>query len=306
MLDLGAASDVQRAEAADPHADDPAVVLVNTLLTGSGASGSGDGPVDRVAAEIHRRVRAGETPVGLNRLSEVFAPAVAVPPAPRQPIEDPDAVVEVVRCYPCAVVDAPDALSVARCCLAAVLIDGRVRVVVTGADAAALDAVRAALPEPLRGLCLDGELPLTEAEIPRAAPVDGHRDRRAAGPLRSGVLPDLPGWCPRWSGWRSCAARPGRKGQYPVRDGADVISELLGGLEAERLDELIVIANRYLEALAQVGCAWDSPAVMTSAAYQDGPWAWLLLPARCCSVARGPVSRSYCAVPVTWWPRRTS
>ena len=266
MLDLVAASDSQPADVAEDaedvdtplarHVDDPAMTLVNALVpaeSGAKAKDEDVTPVRRAAAEVRRRIKAGETPVGLNRLSEVVAPIAAVAPAPRQPIEDPDAVVEVVRRYPCAVVDAADALSIARC-LAAVLADGR-RVVVTGTDPVALAEVRAGLPEPLHGLCLDRELPLTESQVRelRWLMVTETMQRRERFDQ---LLPE-----------RELVPSPQRvaqlcrasgKGRSEVREGAELIPELLGKLDDQRLAALIDTARRCLDALDQAGLNADS------------------------------------------------
>jgi hypothetical protein len=267
VLDLGASD---RPGATDASAD-PAVALLDTLAgppparTGAGraprpgaptapgsparSTGPADGgsPLGRAAAEIRRRVAEGEVPVGLNRLSEVLAPPVAGPPAPRRPLGDPDAVVEVVRRYPFAALDAPDPDAVARC-LTAVLGDGK-RVVVTGVDPAQLAAVRAALPDSLRGLCLDGPIPLSEPEIRElrwlmATETDERRDRYDQ------VMPE-PELVPPVERIAELCRSAGRKG-YPARDGADLIPELLGGLSRTRLTGLISTAQRCLDALGRI------------------------------------------------------
>lgn len=236
-----------------------------------GQEGTRGSSVARAAAEIRRRVQAGETPVGLYRLSEVIAPRAAAAPSPRTPIGEPDAVVEVARRYPCAVLDAADAAGIAHG-LAGLLTDGR-RVVVTGADADQLAAVRAALPESTRRLCLDGALPLSDAELRELrwlmVTVTPQRQQRLGQ-----VLPE-PQLVPSPERVAQLCRTAGGKG-YPAREPADLIPELLGSLTPTRLQGLIATAQRFQRALASV----DSTVAGTTtgaAGYRDASWARPLL-----------------------------
>ncbi|MBO0876089.1 MAG: hypothetical protein J2P19_22120, partial [Pseudonocardia sp.] len=233
MLDLGAA------EKTDPS-DDLAEELVGALS----ARAVKDGALARAAEEIRRRRDAGVTPIGLYRLSEVLA-ATDAAPAPRQRAGDPEAVVDVVRQYPCAVLDVKDAPAVARS-LAAVLADGK-RVLVSGADTTALIGVRAALPSSLAGLCLDGPLPLSDAELRelRTLLATARPEQRAR---LNQVLPD-PRLLPPPDQVAELCGAAGRHG-YPARDGVDLIKDLLGQLEPSRLSDVLDAARRAQTTLA--------------------------------------------------------
>lgn len=271
MLDLGAADKAERPAAVGGPID-PAIDLVERLLGTTAEPGGADAsagqgtPVARAAEEIRRRVTAGETPVGLYRLSEVITPRTV--PAPRTPIDEPDAVVEVARRYPCAVLDAADAAGIAQA-LAGLLTDGR-RVVVTGAEPERLTEVRGALPESTRRLCLDGELPLSDAELRelRWLMVTGTPQRQQ----RLGqVLPE-PALVPSVDRVAQLCRAGGGRG-YPPREAADLIPELLGGLTPTRLQGLISAAQRFQRALASV----DSSTSTGAAGYRDASWARPLL-----------------------------
>ena len=233
MLDLGASE----------HADlteDPAEGLVADLT----AHAAEDGAPAHAATEIRRRSSAGETPIGLYRLSEVLAPATAPVPAQRVPAGEPDELVDVVRRYPCAVLDAPDPAHVAEN-LAAVLVDGK-RVLVSGSDLAALAAVRAALPESLHGVCLDSPPPLSDAELRelRSLLVTATPSRRMR--LRQ-TLPH-PNVVPDADRVAALCRAAGGKG-YPPRDTVDLLPELLGGLHEDRLSALLETARRCTDTL---------------------------------------------------------
>jgi outer membrane biosynthesis protein TonB len=236
VLDLGASERTDLAE----H---PAEQLLTELAEQAGR----DGPWARALAEIRRRAAAGEMPVGLYRLSEVLAPHAAPVPAQRVAAEEAGEVVEVVRRYPCAVLDAPSVASIAEN-LAAVLGDGK-RVLVTGADPATLRAVRAALPASLHGLCLDAPLPLSNAELRelRWLLVTATPSTRAR---LDQALPD-PNLVPSPDEVAALCRAAGGRG-YPPRDGVDLLPELLGGLEPGRLAALLSTARRCQHTLAAI------------------------------------------------------
>jgi hypothetical protein len=232
-LDLGASEHADLAE-------DPAEGLVEELT----AHAAEDGAPAHAATEIRRRSAAGETPIGLYRLSEVLATATAPVPAQRVPAGEPDELVDVVRRYPCAVLDAPDPAHVAEH-LAAVLVDGK-RVLVSGTDPAALSAVRAALPESLHGVCLDAPPPLSDAELRelRSLLVTATPSRRLR--LRQ-TLPH-PNVVPDADRVAALCRAAGGKG-YPPRDTVDLLPELLGGLHEDRLATLLETARRCEDTL---------------------------------------------------------
>ena len=242
MLDLGVSEQADLTE-------DPAEGLV-AELTARAAEG---GAPAQAAAEIRRRGAAGETPIGLYRLSEVLTAQAAGVPAQRLPADEPGEVVDVVRQYPCAVLDAADPGKVAEN-LAAVLLDGK-RALVTGPDAEALSAVRAALPEPLRGLCLDAPPPLSDAELRElrsllvtATPRTRHRLGQ--------VLPQ-PDLVPSADQVAALCRAAGGKG-HPGQDGVDLLPELLGQLDSNRLAALVETARRCQTTMAVIDPRGDA------------------------------------------------
>ncbi|MDT7590646.1 MAG: hypothetical protein QOH45_177, partial [Pseudonocardiales bacterium] len=242
MLDLGASEHSDLTE-------DPAKELVAELT----AHAVEDGAPAHAAAEIRRRGAAGETPIGLYRLSEVLAPAGAAVPPQRLPAGEPGEVVDVVHRYPCAVLDAPNPAQVAEN-LAAVLADGK-RVLVSGSDAEALAAVRAALPESLQGVCLDAPPPLSDTELRelRSLLVTATPSRR----LRLDQILPHPNLVPGADQVAALCRSAGGRG-YPPRDGVDMLPELLGGMPAERLAALLETARRCQSTLRAMDPAGDA------------------------------------------------
>jgi hypothetical protein len=202
-----------------------------------------DGAPAHAVKEIRRRSAAGEIPVGLHRLAEVLGEPEPERAA-RRGAQRPEQVVEVVRRYPCAVLDAADASVVAEN-LAAVLADGR-RLVVTAGRPDLLAAVRDALPGPMRGLCVNGPLPLSDSELRelRTLLVTQTPSRRAR---LDEALP-APELVPTPARVAELCRAAGGKG-YPARDGADLIPELLGQLRPARLAGLLETARRCRDAL---------------------------------------------------------
>ena len=205
-------------------------------------------------------MNAGEPPVGLSRLSEVLSPSSGAPPA-RQPVDEEGALVEVVRRNPCGLLDAADASAVAAG-LAAVLADGR-RVLVTGADQGELAKVRTELPAPLRGLCLDGPLRLTDAELRelrwlQATSTPRRRQRHGQTLPDPELVPDVE----RVAGL--CRAAGGKG--FPAREGADLIPELLGDLPAEQLQTLVSAATGCDQAIDALDAGHRDTSVGPSAA----------------------------------------
>jgi hypothetical protein len=241
-LDLGASEHTDLTE-------DPAKELVAELT----AHAVEDGAPAHAAAEIRRRGAAGETPIGLYRLSEVLAPVGAAVPPQRLPAGEPGEVVDVVHRYPCAVLDAPNPAQVAEN-LAAVLADGK-RVLVSGSDAEALAAVRAALPESLQGVCLDAPPPLSDTELRelRSLLVTATPSRR----LRLDQILPHPNLVPGADQVAALCRSAGGRG-YPPRDGVDMLPELLGGMPAERLAALLETARRCQSTLRAMDPAGDA------------------------------------------------
>lgn len=234
MLDLGAS------ERTDLTAQ-PAEELLAQLAERAGE----DVPWAHAVAEIRQREAAGEMPIGLCRLSEVLAPGSAPVPAPRVGGKESGEIVEVVRRYPCALLDAASPAAVARN-LAGVLGDGK-RVLVTGGDTDLLAAVRAALPEPLRRLCLDAPLPLSHAELRELRSLLVTSTPRTRARLDQ-ALPD-PDLVPTPDEVAALCRAAGGRG-YPPRDGIDLLPELLAGLESGRLAALLNTARRCQFTLA--------------------------------------------------------
>jgi len=242
VLDLGASEQSGLTE-------DPAEGLVAELT----AHAVEDGSPAHAAAEIRRRGAVGEMPIGMYRLSEVLAPVSAAVPAQRVPDGEPGEVVEVVRQYPCAVLDASSPAKVAEN-LAAVLRDGK-RVLVSGVDAEALSAVRDALPAPLHGLCLDSPPPLSDAELRelRSLLVTATPGTR----VRLGQALPNPNLVPTADRVAALCRAAGGRG-YPPRDGVDLLPELLGGLDSGRLAALMDTARRCMGTLAALDPRGDA------------------------------------------------
>lgn len=209
--------------------------------------------------EIRRRCDGPAVPIGMYRLAEVLNPG-PVPPAPRQPIGDLAAAVDCVRRHSSTVLDAADPAAVAG--VLGALITNGLRLLVTGQNREELTAIRAALPADVAGLCLEGPQPLSATELRelRALLVTStpERARRARQVLpEPGQVPD-PDLVARLC---KAAGRPG----YPPRNAAELIPELLGEFNANRLNALIETARQ---------CD-----VAVSALNRDGtaPWSWELL-----------------------------
>ncbi len=252
MLDLGA---TERSGGAD--------ALAAALIYGLGVQADEQGVPALVAAvaEVRKRVADGFPPVGMFRLAEVLDPGpVPVPPAPRQPIGAGPAAVECVRRYPSVVLDVADPAAVAAM-VHLLVVDG-LRILVTGLDGAELDAVRAALPTAVAGLCLEGPEPLSATELRELrallATETPQRAERAGQLLQEWAdVPD-PDLVARLC---KAAGRPG----LPPRSSAELVPELLGQLPPARLTGLIETAR-----------ACDAA---VSALNADGtaPWSWDLL-----------------------------
>jgi hypothetical protein len=139
------------------------LVFVDRLAAGGGTDRAGSRAHDRV----RRAVAAGEVPPGLRRIAEGVTAAGSgeLAPAPRRPVDDPASVVAAVRDHPLIVLDGvgPDEVASA---VSALLSDGR-RVILTAQDAAALAAVRAALPDTVADRVVDALPTLPPARLYR-------------------------------------------------------------------------------------------------------------------------------------------
>lgn len=209
--------------------------------------------------EIRRRCAGAEVPIGMYRLAEVLNPG-PLPPAQRQPIGDPAAAADCVRRHSSTVLDADDPAAVAGV-LGGLVTDG-LRLLVTGHNRDELAAIRAALPAGVAGLCVEGPPPLSATELRElrallvtSTPERARRARQLLPEPHQVPDPDLVA--------RLCraAGRPG----YPPRNAAELIPELLGELNANRLNALIETARQ---------CD-----VAVSVLNRDGtaPWSWELL-----------------------------
>ncbi|GAA5145214.1 hypothetical protein GCM10023321_02760 [Pseudonocardia eucalypti] len=262
MLDLGAAESSR--QAGSPT--DPTEELVGVLA----ARTANEGAPAKAVAEIGRRRENGRTPIGLYRLSEVLArPSDSggeVSASVEALTDDPELIVEVVRRYPCALLDIATPAGLART-LEAVLMDGK-RVLVSGTDAETLRLVRRALPDTAADLCLDEALPLSDSEQRelRSLLITATPARRAR---LEQALPESEQLPSTEEVARLCREAGGECG--PAADAAEtpetvgpamLVPELVGSLEPPRLSTLRTAATRCVTALDAVDAEDD----------EDTPW----------------------------------
>lgn len=269
MLDLGAAESSR--QAGSPT--DPTEELVGVLA----ARTANEGAPAKAVAEIGRRREKGRTPIGLYRLSEVLARPSddgrgdgvdegGTSASVEALTDDPELIVEVVRRYPCALLDIGSSTGLARA-LDAVLMDGK-RVLVSGTDAEALRLVRRALPDTAADLCLDEALPLSDSEQRelRSLLITATPSRRAR---LEQALPEPEQLPSTEEVARLCREAGGECGpssdaeEHPEAVGpAMLVPELVGSLEPPRLSTLRTAAIRYVTALDAVDAEDD----------EDTPW----------------------------------
>lgn len=215
---------------------------------------------DAAAARAHQRVMAaidsGAAPPGLRRLAEGLSGsgAGALPPSPRRPVGDPGSVVAAVASDALIVLDEVEPDEVAGA-VAAFVDDGR-RVIVTGPDAAALAAVRAALTAAVGDRVVDA--------LPALAPADLHRlrgllvtstARRRGRPTQE--LPE-PAALPAAAEVDALCVAVG----HVTEPGAEHVVPLLAELDPDRRRAVTALAGSVLRALAALGAreqawAWD-------------------------------------------------
>jgi hypothetical protein len=233
----------------DPSDDSSLLVLVDRL-----AAAGTDPATARAVERVRGAVEAGAPPAGLRRIAEGLTATNGA--SPHRSPDDAGGVVAAVRDHPLLVLDgvAPDDVATT---VTALVDDGR-RVIVTAADAAALDAVRAALPAPVRGRVVDA--------LPPLAPPDLHRLRvllatstpgRRARPTQQ--LPDparLPGVA---EVAELCAVAV-----TPAPPGVELIADVLAELDDDRRAGVTAVAQRVNRSLSLVTA-------------RDEPWVWELL-----------------------------
>ncbi|HLU58686.1 MAG TPA: hypothetical protein VKZ81_24765 [Pseudonocardia sp.] len=247
MLEVGTAN--QRSE------DDDLAVFVDRLA----AAGDDQATTD-AQARIRDLIAAGDPPPGVRRLAEALAASVAdLPPPPRRPLEDASSLVAAVRDNTLVVLEDFDAAATGRA-VAALLGDGR-RVVVTGADAARLDAVREALPADAADRALSGlpDVPPAESRELRRLLATSTPQRRARGDQ---VLPPESAVPDAAEVARLCALAMGSEA---AGDGEFVLPTLLANLDEERRAAVTSVAERVDSALAAMP------------AREEHGWAWQLL-----------------------------
>jgi hypothetical protein len=235
--------------------DDDLALFVDRLA----AAGSDQSTTD-AQTQIHHAIAVGNPPPGVRRLAEALAASVAeLPPSPRRPVEDAASLVSAVRDNTLVVLEDFDVPATARA-VAALLADGR-RVVVTGAVAAELAAVRAALPPDAvdRALPHLPGLPPAELRELRRLLATSTPERRARGdqllPPESAV-PDPAEIA------QLCALAAGSEA---AGDGEWVLPTLLADLDEERRAAVTSVAE----------CVERSLAAMPSR--DEHAWAWQLL-----------------------------
>jgi hypothetical protein len=211
-----------------------------------------------VAERIRGSVTEGTVPLGIERLlATLDGPAPAAGEAATA--EDPAGFEDVLGRHPCVVLRAGDLITVADG-LAALLGAGS-RLLVAGDDPESLAGTRAALPPPMRALCLDEPLPLSDDEQRELRMLllteTEHRRRRAR----------------QWFPPPELVLSPGRLAELGVAPprppagstGVELIPHLFGRLRPDRVDRLLAAARTCrdaLRALAGKGVA---------------SWAWPLL-----------------------------
>lgn len=229
-----------------------------TFVDRLGAAGT-----DAAAARAHERVvadiGAGYPPPGLRRLAEGLSSAAAAgafPPPPRRPADDPASVAAAVRDDALIVLEEVEADEVAAA-VAALVDDGR-RVVVTGAGAAALVAVRDALPPAVAARVVDA--------LPALAPADLHRlrgllatstpGRRARTAQRLPPLSLLPG--------AAVVDELCEVAGRPTAPGTEELVPLLADLDDDRRAAVTALAGEVARTLGALGARGE-------------PWTWELL-----------------------------
>jgi hypothetical protein len=129
-------------------------------LAGSCRAGT---PTALAADHLRRCAAAGTVPLGLKRLCATMAGSEPDTERPEREAEpESDRLEDVLARHPCVVLRAADTPAVATG-LGGLLAAGA-RLLVVGDDPDELAQLRAALPEPLRALCIDEPLPLDDDE----------------------------------------------------------------------------------------------------------------------------------------------
>lgn len=239
MRDLGSA----------PSDDSGLLVLVDRL-----AAAGADPAAARAIERVRGAVKAGTPPAGLRHIADGLTAGDEV--SPRRSVDDAGGVVAAVRDHALLVLDGVAPADVATT-VTALVDDGR-RVIVTAADEAALDAVRAALSPAARDRVVDA--------LPTLAPADLHRLRvllatsTASRRARSTQhLPD-PARLPGVAEVAELCAVAVR----PAPAGAELIADVLAELDDERRGAVTAVAGRVNRSLSLV-------------AERAEPWTWELL-----------------------------
>jgi hypothetical protein len=255
MLDLGSG----------PSDDSSLLVLVDRL-----AAAGADPAAARAVERVRGAVDAGAPPAGLRHIAEGLTAGATGDASARRSADDAGEVVAAVRDHPLLVLEGVAPEEVATTVTA--LVDDSRRVIVTAADTAALDAVRAALPAAMRDRVVDA--------LPTLAPADLHRLRgllarstpaRRARPAQQ--LPD-PARLPDGAEVAELCAIARRPGP----PGAELIADVLAELDDERRGAVTAIA----------GCVNRSLSMLAA---RDEPGTWELLGDLVHGRRRGPFER---------------
>jgi len=253
MRDLGSA----------PSDDGGLLVLVDRL-----AAAGADPAAARAIERVRGAVEAGTPPAGLRHIADGLTARDEV--SLSRSADDAGGVVAAVRDHALLVLDGVVPADVATT-VTALVDDGR-RVIVTAADEAALDAVRAALPPTARDRVVDA--------LPTLAPADLHRLRvllATSTPSRRArstqQLPD-PARLPGVAEVAELCAVAVR----PAPAGAELIADVLAELDDERRGAVTAVA----------GCVNRS---LSLVAERAEPWTWELLGDLIHGRRRAPVER---------------
>lgn len=236
--------DVRVSENPDPES---LVAFVERLA----GSGSGSAAVRAATARVGDDIRAGRAPAGFRTLSGSLESPV--PPSP-EPDDRPQTLFGVVAAEPLVVLSGSERDELARSL--AELTGYGMRVLLTGHDAARLDAVRAALPQAVAGRVVDRLPTMTPADLGRLrrllATVGADRAARA-----DQRLPDAAA-VPGPADVAGCCDRAARTVAGAESGEARVVPGLLRDLDADRRAAVTQVARCVLRRLDELSATPDA------------------------------------------------
>jgi hypothetical protein len=232
-----------------PHGGDALAALVDQL---------GAAATDQVATRAHARVRqavaAGVRPPGLRHLSDRLTAVEAGRPPPQRPVAGLGSVVAALPDNPLLLIEGAGTEEVAAT-VAALVDDGR-RVVVTAADAVALETLRSAVPAGLDGRVVDALPALVPADLHRlrgllATSTPARRSRPTQRLPDAASLPDVVE-----------VAELSHRALRSAPPGAEPLDGILSELDTERRAAVTSVArcaHRSLTAVRSHARSWTSP-----------------------------------------------